>query len=201
MSYLPRKPQKRASVEELWASAVDAKSEKYDWREHQIGEDWEIAVPMPDFDSGEKEEDMEDEDDFYEQNSPMMNFRYPLPGFKPDRFSDKNLRRALDNAGNITLVQDLKSDEYYLALTGGGMDLTWDIARAYVNLGYLPPADFCRLPGFVDYGHEEDDKTIIHACKRTASFLENWAKGLAHDLDNTEKFFDDEVAKRKSRDR
>ena len=46
---------------------------------------------------------------------------------------------------DLPLVPVVLADgTHALALTGGGMDLSWEICRAYVALGFLPPLHYCR---------------------------------------------------------
>jgi len=61
-------------------------------------------------------------DDFY----PMMNYAYPL-GTVPD--NDKIIELCRETC--LTVVYNNDDDTYYLALCGGGMDLSQSIARAY----------------------------------------------------------------------
>jgi hypothetical protein len=52
-----------------------------------------------------------------------------------------------------------------LALTGGGMDLTWELVEAYMIAGQLPPAALARrLPHMSGRGASADDRAIIAAC-------------------------------------
>lgn len=74
----------------------------------------------------------------------MMSYGYPV-----------NLRRVYNDPDRAALlIADLPlcliymNDDYYLALTGGGMDLSWEIAEAYMRLGHLPPAHFANLPRY-----------------------------------------------------
>jgi len=56
-------------------------------------------------------------------------------------------------------------DGLALALTGGGMDLTWEIVEAYMIAGQLPPAVLAgRLPHMAGRGVSENDRAIIAAC-------------------------------------
>lgn len=74
-------------------------------------------------------------------------------------------------------------DEMGLALTGGGMDLRWEICEAYTRLGLLPPVDMCELPGMADRGESEGDRYIIAACKRSCELLRRWIAHTMMDLD------------------
>lgn len=57
---------------------------------------------------------------------PMMNFAYPLET-KPD---DEKIIKVCEQT-NCTVMYNNEEDIYYLALCGGGMDLSQDIALAY----------------------------------------------------------------------
>lgn len=71
---------------------------------------------------------------------PMMNYYYPLPNLTQED------ARTLDDANvNLTIVEFTASGETGLALTGGGMDFSWEICEGYVALGYFPPAHFANL--------------------------------------------------------
>jgi len=66
-------------------------------------------------------------DQVADENYPMMNYAYPLhsePG------SDDIITVCKET--NCTVVQDNETGDFYLALTGGGMDLSQDIAYAYI---------------------------------------------------------------------
>lgn len=60
-------------------------------------------------------------------NFPAMNYAYPLSS-EPDK--DKIIRVCEETC--CTVVRNLQEDKYYLALTGNGMDLSQDIALAYI---------------------------------------------------------------------
>ena len=115
---------------------------------------------------------------------PMMNYCYQLESdFKvPD-----NIKEILNEAGAITLIRKTKEEwikgEYFLALSGGGMDLSWDICRAYVLLGYLPPIKFCDLPKFAGMNFNKiRNKKIIQACKASADYAEEEGKQIKKKL-------------------
>lgn len=62
---------------------------------------------------------------------PMMNYAYPLQ-CDPTVFDDgKEKIIKVCSKTNLTVMYKEDEDCYYLALTGGGMDLSQDIARAY----------------------------------------------------------------------
>jgi len=67
--------------------------------------------------------------------APMMNYAYPL---ETSTLSDEKVLEVVENT-NCTVVFNLDEEEYYLALTGCGMDLSQDIALAYIlTIGYVP---------------------------------------------------------------
>ena len=67
---------------------------------------------------------------------PMMLYAYPLSG----RPRDEGIVEICTET-SCTVVMRNDTYEYYLALTGGGMDLSQDIALAYIIAeGRIPPA-------------------------------------------------------------
>lgn len=109
---------------------------------------------------------------------PMMSFAYPLPNFPGDA------REAAEKLADLPLaVVEFTSGPLEgltaLALTGGGMDLSWEICEGYIRLGYLPPIHF-EIPGMAGRGKSEEDRAIIAAylksCKIVASSVERKAE-------------------------
>jgi hypothetical protein len=62
-----------------------------------------------------------------DEQYPMMLYAYPLM-FAP---SEEQILKVCKNT-SCTVVEDNETGDYYLALTGGGMDLSQDIAYAYM---------------------------------------------------------------------
>lgn len=93
-------------------------------------------------------------------DGPMMNYWYPLP-FDP---SDS----AIAELANLPLCVVYIDDAPGLALTGGGMDLSWEICEAFMRLGCLPPLHFSALPAICGRGVSKGDKVIAKACERSA---------------------------------
>ena len=99
---------------------------------------------------------------------PLMNFWYPLPeSFCRDWDVDEAAKKLI--GVNLCIVVKEDEDDYGLALTGGGMDLSWDICEAYMLLGFLPPAHFCRLPHFAGMKLNKKNAWIIAGCNRALS--------------------------------
>jgi hypothetical protein len=103
-------------------------------------------------------------DGYVGSDGPMMNFLYALP-VAPD---DDEIVAALADLPLcvITLPNAIEGENTFLALTGGGMDMSWYIVEAYVRLGYLPPVYF-SLPSFAGTSLTEKRQMIIEACKES----------------------------------
>ena len=101
---------------------------------------------------------------------PMMNFAYELEALAPYRQRRGPAEAAALLAGlPLCLVETsaLAGDGYFLALTGGGMDLTWEIVEAYVRLGFAPPTEHASLPRMAGRGDSERDEAIIGAARKS----------------------------------
>jgi hypothetical protein len=89
-------------------------------------------------------------DNFY----PMMNYAYPLETSKPD--DDKIIELCRETC--LTVVYNNDDDTYYLALCGGGMDLSQSIARAYQLIEKWIPvsllAEVCTQPELSVHGQD-----------------------------------------------
>lgn len=110
---------------------------------------------------------------------PMMNYLYPL-----DAVSDSDAHKLVDLPLCIVTFNDADNDG--LALTGGGMDLSWDIATAYVRLGYLPPLHFARLPAYAGMKLTDEHRLVLAAMRRSCEVEMAQARaGIAH-LDTLE---------------
>ncbi len=112
---------------------------------------------------------------------PQMNYAYPLPGLEknPELYQNE-----IAFATSCCLV--MLDDEPVLALTGGGMDLSWDICQAYTILGLLPPLHFAsNLPKMMGMSYLENRKTL-EACQRTAEIAVRWAQNAVAGLNRLE---------------
>ncbi len=168
--------------ESLSLAAVEVISKPYDWVEEGEGEGWN-TVPVPGVKcsncraifSDREVDDVctfcREEDGYLEErvSQPAMNYVWPLPVFSSDAVEAQGILTAAQI--NICLVQvtDIGpgcDDEYGLALTGGGMNLAWDIARAYVLLGYVPPATlYDNLPCFAGQDNRQEPfASVLKAC-------------------------------------
>jgi len=152
-----------SEIKDLYASVVLENAKHFDFSEG-YGEKWEIALDLT-------EEEQENEEYF------PMNYIYPLPPeFERDmeeRFGEDWRRKIKEKLVCMTVVYIIDEDRYYLALTGAGMDFSWEICETYINLGYLPPIEFCDLPNLAgkDYSKPEN-KRIVLACLRSVELAE-----------------------------
>lgn len=93
---------------------------------------------------------------------PMMSYFYALP----DDPVDVEIARLWHLP--VCVVRIDGCDDPGLALTGGGMDLSWEICEAYMILGHLPPLHFAGdLPAMAGRGETERDRWILDGCKES----------------------------------
>ena len=111
---------------------------------------------------------------------PMMNYWYPVK-------IDDCQEAAKAIADYPLCVVEFQDGQTGLALTGGGMDLSWEICGAFVALGYLPPAHFCDLPDMAGKVWNKRTARIVKACKESCECAARWAEGKARRLDAMEK--------------
>lgn len=187
----------RYEVTELWVDSILTSSVPVDWNpggEYQEEPGW-TSHEAPDCPScgdygiwnadehrwecgnGSCEDPLDEIED--ETEGPMMNYHYPLA----------DLHRVGDDPNEAaTLIRDLplcviewSDGSYSLALTGGGMDLSWEICEAFTRLGYLPPFRFAQDPPKLA-GHSINPY-LLAACKRTAEVLKSWTEQATERLD------------------
>jgi len=191
------KPGDESMVEEenLNCDAIDVKPRNYDWSKG-YPEEWEYyeaaecekCGKVVFLSSGENQhKDIEDTDceGYLNSDGPAMNYYYSLPDFKMDP------REAAKKIVHLPLciVQFLDTEEYALALTGGGMNLSWEICAAYMELGYWPPVHF-RLPqmcGGPSMGIEKA-KRVIKGMRESIKISKNWADSNLADLERSEAY-------------
>jgi len=81
-------------------------------------------------------------DELVDREMPMMLYAYPIydtytPEYEPEKFTKRVIEVC--RSTNCTVVKKIDTDEYFLALTGGGMDLSQDIALAYIIIDSIIP--------------------------------------------------------------
>jgi len=115
-------------------------------------------------------------------DGPMMNYFYPC-----DFSRVGGAEEAAKLISGAVCAVEMRDGETGFALTGGGMDLSWDICGAYVACGQLPPADR-RLPRFAGAGLSTRARRIIAACLRSQEVAMNYARNNIADLKNTRRY-------------
>jgi len=157
-------------VDALSCAALDCRPQNYQWDGETLGgvDGWEFTAAtrcetcgtvVIDEDHAEDCEAAELDALDLGAEGPMMNYWYPLEGI--DRWQ---AARALVD---LPLVAVEVAGETGLALSGGGMDLSWEICEAFMLLGFLPPLHFTDLPGMAGRGQSESDKAVVAACQRS----------------------------------
>jgi hypothetical protein len=170
--------------ETLFCDSVELSSRFMDWGNGDDNQKW-----------GYVQVDQDDES----EEGPMMNYFWPLPEYESsfdvlygqEEFKEKKARhaKALKDTVALCLVwlgEEGEESEWGLALTGGGMDLSWDIAEAYMLCGYLPPAKI-DLPLFSGKELTPRNQAIIAACRRSQNVVKEWVESRLQDLLKLEK--------------
>jgi hypothetical protein len=80
-------------------------------------------------------------------------------------------------------VVEMRDGETGFALTGGGMDLSWEICEAFVCCGYLPPVSHCDLPDFAGLKLDERRQRVMDACQQSLKVMADW---MAYRLEKLE---------------
>ncbi len=157
--------------------------------------DWQADFPLDEFDGDEEErlsaaaEEFTGTDGYYEWKDgffPMMNYAYPIDlRYGADQ---EELAGHIDAlAGCVTLVT--VDDQTYLALTGGGMNLAWNICAAFIACRCMPPLKYLEaLPKMAGGGMyasnlPDDVAALVLACiPAAADVLRHKADRLIADL-------------------
>lgn len=112
--------------------------------------------------------------EYEDETGPMMNYWYPV--------DIRDCEYAAEKIADFPLcVVEFSDGSTGLALTGGGMDLTWEICGAFIALGYLPPVHFARPPRMAGWEHDKRSKPILEACLESAECAARWANNKAND--------------------
>ena len=120
-------------------------------------------------DRGEWSEDNQDGisvDDYY----PMMNYAYPLDNGCPSESTIKEIHKK----ASLTVVCKLSTDTYYLSLTGGGMNLSQDIAMAYIIAENRVPTGLAREVNVETplTQHGDNYRKVLNKCKQSLENIE-----------------------------
>ena len=149
----------KMTADALGFASLYNRSRHVDWSEFDRDE-WRVILPdapeeaLDDYwpewreecaDLDEARKSFDQQERFYEWEdsfAPMMNYLWPVHMVYGG--SPSELATAIDKAGiAITLIElddeNKHGCDYGFALSGGGMDLSWHIATAYVLAGQVPP--------------------------------------------------------------
>jgi len=190
---------------ELTTDAIDSKPHDIDWRE-ALGEDCEgwryyeaiecdecgetVVCSFP----GEEHRHLDNETECQEclyAEGPMMNYWYPVALDDVEEAARAIVRTNL-------CVVEFEDGQTGLALTGGGMDFSWEICAAFIALGKLPPAHFCNLPAMAGKHREPGWREVVAACKRSLEIQTDRLQCRKDDLDRLEKDLLEDIAKEAS---
>lgn len=89
---------------------------------------------------------------------PVMNYYYPVEISDCERAAIALARLPL------CVVKFEDDDRTALALTGGGMDFSWEICEAFIAIGELPPLFATDLPGMAGKRLDAKSRLIVAAC-------------------------------------
>lgn len=186
----------------LSCDAIDITPRDYDFGQG-YAEHWDVVYPdLSNSDPAEMREvaewydvEVSEDDDDLDPNDiieaiqendpdafcPMMNYIYPLP-HEPENAS----QAQIDLIGlPVTVV--MVEGEAFLALTGGGMDLSWEICEAYIRLGYLPPLHFAGdLPLMAGMRATYNNRRTIAAARKAIEVRCNWGASELRRIDAAE---------------
>jgi hypothetical protein len=183
---MPRQPSIRSTVENLFCDSILCKPISVDWEELQRDDSgepgFEVILPST-FD-----EDDQEAGDY----SPTMNYAYPLG--RNDSFGAEDADKIKD----LPLVLIEMGGDYYLALTGGGMDFSWEICAGYVRLGFCPPFHFASGLPKMAQNADRDMRLVIAGAKKTMNALENWVRNGRDDIRGLEKWYREQAKKHKA---
>lgn len=116
--------------------------------------------------------------DVYLGDGPAMNYWYPCD-------IDHPVNAALTLAKHhLPLCVVETPSGAGLALTGGGMDLSWEICEAYIRLGYLPPTHF-ELPAMAGKEADDTNLSIIAAVRRSYEVQRDFMQRSIERLEQT----------------
>lgn len=151
-------------VRDLNSLSVDSGARQYNFSQHRVGEDYRSIFP---------------------DKTPMINTLWEIEDeYEPSEDDEQ----AMHGMTVIEMLDDGRpTGQYYLALTGGGMDMSWEIAETYVDLGYLPPSNLGSLPQRSSQTEDlsKKQRIVVEAMKRSHAVAMRTNK---RDLDKLEKY-------------
>lgn len=118
-----------------------------------------------------------------EDGGPMMNYSYALPSksFGSNGGYDQSDAEKIAHLP-LCIVTFEDTGNQALALTGGGMDLSWEICEAFMLLGHLPPLAYCDLPRMAGMDMDERRRWVLAGCLRSCDAAVTQAQYAAERL-------------------
>ena len=114
-----------------------------------------------------------------------VSYWYPLPRTDYTGSELRDMAIAIEDLP-LCIVYVASENAYGLALVRGGVNLSWEIAEAYIRLGYLPPLAFCDLPALATLRRDERTMTVIAACRRSIDIMRQRLDHRTEALDELE---------------
>jgi hypothetical protein len=108
------------------------------------------------------------------QGGPSFGYAYPTDGLD---FDPETANKIAD----LSLCLLSIDGDTYLALSGGGMNMSWEICAAFVALGLLPPVHFAKdLPAMGARPDNASQRVVVDACRQS---LVEAVQRLSYDLE------------------
>jgi hypothetical protein len=127
-------------------------------------------------------------DGWLSTSGPAMNYVYALPGWDPSSLIGVLSERLIAHLP-LCIVRDagrMGEHAYGLALTGGGMNFSWEICEAYMRLGYIPPVTFAQDLPEIGRGNSDVDQWIVkgamESMRRAVEYHEDHVRHLRSDM-------------------
>jgi hypothetical protein len=181
-------------LDKLSCDSIDSTPRDIDWREAygEYGEGYTVFEAVECSECGEtilanghgeeRHNDIEYESEcegYVVSEGPLMNYWYPVD-------IDDVEQAALDISHLPLCVVQFENGETGIALTGAGMDFTWEICAAFIALGKLPPTHFCDLPRMAGQERSSSWRDIVAACKKSLDIQSRWFAGRLSQLTDLE---------------
>ncbi len=161
---------------ETWPNWINSDNEYHDYARFSFTK---CELDKADY----SKEDMTDEEfnEWCEENLseeerfeiPMMNALYYFPNFVGG-FTAEDEKKC---SGSTTLLYDTKLEQWAVAMTGGGMDLTPHLVATFINLGKGVPLDLARHISANDAAYVEE-KEHLENCKLVGKALIEYGENI-----------------------
>jgi len=192
---------KRTAIRDLSCASIEVKPVDADWSEG-YGEKWDFVDAdrcdkcgkiVVGCDENTRHRYVDEEstcDGYVSLSAPMMSYWYPV-----EIDDTGEAAKALVDLPLCVVTVDGQTG---LALTGGGMDLSWEICAAYIALGHLPPLHFCDVPDMASRWTPAKARTVA-ACVRSCNIAAGWATDRAKRVRRTAKSMRERSAREQTR--